>query len=95
MGSMKYPVRVYEVGRTAGAPATKKTDFEVIASSLESCRQIVKAKVAEEGFDLRTLSFSPDPEPLGSVIVYVWKGEDPTRVKRKKPVNKPRRQTAR
>lgn len=88
MGSMKYPVRVYEVGRTAGAPATEKTKFEVIASSLESCRQIVMDKIAKEGFQLRTLSFSPDPEPYGSVIVYVWKGEDPTRVQRKKPVKK-------
>ena len=95
MGGMKYPVRVYEVERTAGAfekpTPSLKTEFEVIATSLESCRRIVKEKLAEESYQLRTLSFSPDPEPYGSVIVYVWKGEDPSRVVRK-PRQKKRRQ---
>ena len=92
MGGMKYPVRVYEVERTTGAPEKPtpalKTEFEVIASSLENCRRIVKEKLAEEGYQLRTLSFSPEPEPYGSVIVYVWKGEDPSRFVKKKPAKK-------
>ncbi len=78
---MKYPVRVYEVERTTGAPEKPRfmTEFLIFAPTLEKCRKLVIDKLDKSGHELRTLSFSPDPAPHGSVVCYVWKGDHPDR----------------
>ena len=74
---MRYPVKIYEVERRVAGqpPPTPKLIAEesVEQSGLDECRRAVQEKVRADGYTLRTLSFSPDPPPDGSVIVYVWK----------------------
>ncbi len=80
---MKYPVRVYEVDRAAGPTAkpSLKDEFQIISDTLEGCRKAVAKRVAADGYELRTLSFSPEPSPYGSVVVYVWSDIDPAKIK--------------
>ncbi len=80
---MKYMVRVFEVPmpRKVGGVMTQTNptmirEFDVHARTVEGCRQVVKAKIDKQenvfkGKELRTLCFSPDPPPHGSVVVYV------------------------
>ena len=82
---MKYLVRVFEVPspRKVGGVLTKQKpqlikEFDVIARTVEGCRQVVKIKLDRQenvfkGKELRPLSFSPEPAPHGSVLVYVQK----------------------
>ncbi len=71
---MKYPVKVFEVpppvNGVHGKPRLIR-EFDVMASNLEKVRRMVLQKIHLSDHDLRSLSFSPLPEPHGSVIVHV------------------------
>ncbi len=76
MLAMRYPVRVYEVkvmrGHAGPPPKPELVqEFEVRASNLEAVRKLVVHKLEQLGKEMRSLSFSPSPEPTGSVVVYV------------------------
>jgi hypothetical protein len=72
---MKIPVKLYEVDRATGAKPKFTRDFSIIAPTIELCRKMVLEKIRGEGYTLRTISFSPNPAPTGSVIVYVFTKE--------------------
>lgn len=86
---MKIPVRLYEVDRTAGAKPRHARDFSIIAPSNEQVRKMVMEKIRGEGYELRAVSFSPDPSPTGSMIVYVFTKEGAARAA--KPAQRRRR----
>lgn len=69
MRKMKYQVKVFDA---AGRPGAKRLlrEFAIVASNLEKVRRIVKKKIEASGCDIRSFSFSPDPAPYGSVVVY-------------------------
>lgn len=73
---MRYPVKIYEVGtaRDGRYQLSKPQlvqEFNVTATNLEAVRKSVESKLKEQGREIRSLSFSPQPAPNGSVVVYV------------------------
>jgi len=70
---MIIPVKVYEVGRATPSEKPRFVrDFKIVAPSIDACRRLVKDKITGEGYAVRALSVSPDPKPVGSILVYVW-----------------------
>lgn len=82
MASMKYPVKVLKVSPPeTGVRPELIREFEVMARTVDGVRQLVQKKIkADAQYDIRSLSFSPDPMPNGSVVVYVV----PTRHRRQR-----------
>lgn len=68
---MRYPVKVFEVLPDRAAKPQLVQELEVVASNLELVRKLVVEKMDKLGKEVRSLSFSPHPEPRGSVVVYV------------------------
>jgi len=81
---MNYPVKVYEIDKAKrGAEPAKPRlmeDFQVVAKTVDHCRRTVEQKLQKKGMTIRSLSFSPDPEPKGSIIVYVFTREEAEKV---------------
>ena len=80
---MRYPVSVYEVPLPRKVGSTPVRDkprmvksFDVKASTVDKARKQVleMVKNGEHVFrnkDLRSISVSPNPQPSGSLIVYI------------------------
>ena len=79
---MNYRVRVYEIDRQVrGGPVPTgqlAKEFDMMAKNVDLCRRGIERRFQDEGRVIRTVSFSPDPEPHGSVIVYIFKEEQAT-----------------
>ena len=71
MANMIYPVRVKLVSPDPAERPTLVDEFKVSASNVDAARRLVTEKIKKSGRDIRSLSFSPDPEPTGGVVYVV------------------------